>query len=83
MIWSMNCWIFSCCLPVARTVMIPASGLAITEAASRKVLRFVMVMPPSSTLTGGLLSIPPLGADFLPPLAVCAPVPVLLASLTC
>jgi len=57
--------------------------VAITEAASRKVLVRVTVVPPSCTLTGlGLFSIPLLGVDFLP-VAVCTPVPVLLAALIC
>src|SRR6266581_6415180 len=38
MTWSRNSWSFSCWREVARIVSTPASGLAITEAASRNVM---------------------------------------------
>ena len=63
--------------------MMPFSGLAITEAASRKVLVRVTVVPPSCTLTGlGLFPTPAFAVVFLL-LAGCTPVPVLLAVLIC
>ena len=81
MIWSMNSRIFSCWRPVARTLSRPFSGLAMTEAASRKVVRRVTVVLSVVSVAGLGLPAKLAGAVLLRLLddrAAVAPVPEVL-----